>query len=111
MSTLADKLREARAFIDTPEKWTQGANARDAVGLPVPVSARGAVCFCSAGAVIRAVPSVDFSSAASQLVEAAGIVSFTVEHGLTVWNDDPERTHAEVLAAFDRAIEAAQATT
>lgn len=27
------------------------------------------------------------------------------------WNDAPERTHAEVLAAFDRAIELAEATS
>ena len=30
-------------------------------------------------------------------------------HEIVPWNDAPERTHAEVMAAFDRAIAAEQA--
>jgi hypothetical protein len=110
MSTLADKLREARALIDTPEKWTQGANARDAAGRKVPAYSSRARCFCMTGAVIRVM--AGGFDAAVPVLGALRKGANGLEGGSPhLWNDAPERTHAEVLAAFDRAIEAAQATT
>lgn len=93
-------LKAARALIDTPEKWTRGVYARDLAGGDVHPSDDRAVCFCSKGALMRiAGLGDDYTKAREKLSEHVGayIVQF---------NDDPERTHPEVLAAFDAAIAA-----
>lgn len=98
MSVVAE-LRAARALIDSPEKWTQGAFARRADSEHAcSIRDVGATRFCAAGAVVRAGGGGDATAA---LREATGHFG-----GLYAWNDAPERTHAEVLAVFDRAIAA-----
>jgi hypothetical protein len=46
----------------------------------------------------------DCGAAENLLAKAAGVERWDK---LTWWNDDPDRTEDEVLAAFDRAIELA----
>lgn len=106
MSTLADTLRDARALIDTPEKWTQRTIARDADGRTVPAVSSEAVCFCAEGALVRASNDSGWTTLARVMLRAVLPDDLPVH----VWNDARERTHADVLAAFDRAIEAAKAT-
>lgn len=104
--TTVEILRAAKALIDTPEKWTQGKYARDAEGHALDHSKdgfAGAVCYCAVGALWAAAGSFD-EAAVSRVRDAAGT------HILHPWNDDPERTHPEVMAAFDRAIAAAEAS-
>ncbi len=107
MESTADILRKAKALIDAPEKWTKGAFCRSAAGKAVSTFSRDAVCFCAVGAIARLeVTGVITDVRASRAEEALrdAIHATAVSH----WNDAPERTHAEVMAAFDKAIALAE---
>jgi hypothetical protein len=103
VNAVADKLREAKALV--AKGWTRGDWAKDAQGEPVFEREPEAVCWCASGALFAA--------------SEAGFASAGVLHDvfsqaneietISVWNDAPERTQSEVLAAFDKAIELAEA--
>lgn len=103
--TVAEILRAAREKIADPKNWTQGVNARDALGDPVPPSDFDATCWCSYGAV-----------AAVELDDALGTEACNFLHdavreisgrwGVAAFNDDAE--HSDVLAMFNRAVEIAE---
>lgn len=104
-----DMLRKARALIATPDKWTQGAFARNANGYRVDEkNALDVVSRCASGAIKAACRS---HHDAGGVLAAVSLKEVVMKHAATnrkimsVWNDEPERTHAEVLQAFDRAIE------
>lgn len=104
----SEVLRAARAKIDTPEKWMRGAYAR--VGEHAIRSAftipPNADSYCSIGACFSACNSAgDFRNAH----RAINQLSLVIGRPIDSWNDAPERTHAEVLAAFDAAIVRAEA--
>lgn len=96
-----DVLHRARELIAEPEHWTQGAPARDRRGDSCDVFNKHAVSWCVVGVICRA----GLTEARNDALEAFARVIFG---GIVPWNEDPERTHAEVLAAFDRAIAAAE---
>src|ERR1700757_269153 len=100
MKTTADALREARSLIEKPGTWIQNHFARDVNGEYVDSDDELAVSWCAAGACLRAAHAYGRS--------ILSLLSY-LEPGcdLTTWNDHLERTHEEVLAAFDRAIELA----
>lgn len=103
MNQLADNLRAAKALIDTPEKWTKGAFARGRHGFSVDVSSPIATCFCLRGAVHAVTGNGRRTrDVFSALERAVG------RRGLAQWNDRISRTHADVMAAFDQAIAAAE---
>jgi hypothetical protein len=102
---VVDTLIRARALIAPDGRWTQGAFARDADGRATIQYSNRACCWCVAGAISAVAQTSDDWSAARDalsLVIPGG--------GLITWADDPKRTHAEVLAGFDRAIERAKDT-
>ena len=101
MNTTAEKLIAARKLIE--QGWTQGTYARDANGEDVDATDDRAVCWCSYGAIVRAYDE-DFEAAeaARDVLRAAVGTKYAAS-----WNDAPERTQAEVLQAFDDAIEIA----
>jgi hypothetical protein len=89
-------LEAARSLIDTPEKWCRGVlrlYAND--GKACAWCMMGAVCHISQGAHFYE----RYPSTVRFLKDAIGCDS------VSIWNDAPERTHADILAAFDRAIE------
>jgi len=92
-------LRAARRKIRTPTQWTKGWYARDVDGHTVSSRCPEAVCWCGYGAVSFVVSSANLSGIGvySALYAAVG-------KSFISWQDAPERTHAEVLVAFDRAI-------
>lgn len=100
MSAL-EVLIAARARIATPDRWCQGAYWRGANGEVVESYGSDCVSCCSLGAL----HSVGDSDEARQYLREAN--AKVPCWNLAVWNDAPDRTHAEVLAAFDRAIELA----
>lgn len=93
-------LVDARGLVSSKAKWCQRALARDEFGSAVrDPNDPDAVAWDPAGALIKA-SGRDF--AAWSAAEATlGIRA--------AWNDDPVRTHEEIMAAFDRAIAIAQA--
>lgn len=86
-------LIKARELIEQPDRWAKGSM----VGK----------CMCSGSAVDEAGRRFwrARNNAMSILRRSIGVVSLT---DLIAWNDAPERTHPEVLAAFDSAITLAQ---
>lgn len=102
-STLAVLIR-ARALIADERHWCQRSYARG-WSIPVPPRSTFARRFCAIGAIKRA---------ASELLLPTknARVALKLRTGREVerWNDDPRRTHAEVIAAFDGVIAALETT-
>lgn len=98
-------LVRAKEVISDPVHWTKGANARDIYGTALPRVSSGTYSFCALGAI-----GVASDGAPDDVVQTAmNILGFARGDGrLTCsdYNDDPKRTHAEVMAWFDRAIKA-----
>lgn len=99
----AEILIAARAVIGEPKAWIKGMNARAADGIEVDSHDPNAVCFCALGAVNRVTERFGDGHCARDALREA-INDFSIDN----WNDDPETTHADVLAAFDKAIKKAQ---
>jgi hypothetical protein len=94
-------LERARKRIEAPERWTQGADARRDDRMAVGAADKGAVCWCAEGSLLsEAGPDMR-----APLNESIRIMFEAADCGSVIdFNDAPDRTHAEVLAAFDRAI-------
>lgn len=105
MNGALELLQLAVTVIEHPPLWTQGALARDANGMPIDPVSSAAMCRCSVGALVWAerqcVPLAwgAYAGAGDALDQAAGT---SIAH----YQDAPERTHAEVLAVWRRAIAA-----
>jgi hypothetical protein len=87
-------LIAARKLIERPENWVKEPHGY--------MDSRA--CVCAEEAIWRANSGAKHEGAVNALKDLVG------DRGpMTIinWNDAPERTHAEVLAAFDKAIEAA----
>lgn len=95
-----DTLVAARAVIAKPENWTINALARDKHNEPTHANADDAVCFCAAGAIRKAVGSIDMN-----VIEALEEVLLDRGQDPNVPTFNDRSTHAEVLALFDAAIE------
>jgi hypothetical protein len=116
VSEIADKLREARALIE--RGWTKGEFALDANGDEADGITAQPVCFCALGAISQAAigypnPDADDLPVINEPFDEvatffAGSLGFRFSHEVARWNDALGRTQAEVLAAFDKAIELAE---
>lgn len=98
-----DVLRGARELLSDPARWTKGVNARDAAGERVGILSVDAACWCMWGALDKVRGTSGWDDAVEALRAAVGGAP------VSCWNDAPARTHAEVLAAFDRAIASLEA--
>ena len=107
MKTVTEVLVEARDLISAPERWTQGFYARNSLGHITEWDSPSAVCWCAEGAVGKAAGAVTdpkqgtknrdiFARARDELKRAARCDS------VPKFNDT--HAHAEVLAAFGKAI-------
>jgi hypothetical protein len=95
----SEVLTAARGLIDTPDKWAQEGGLSEVGPLCTAMA-----CTSAAGSLSDSLP------AQSVIARAAGLSGdYAATVGLFDWNDAPERTHTEVLAAFDTAISYAQA--
>ena len=97
-----ETLKAAKALISDPAKWTRGQIARDAEGRFVRARDPEAVCWCSYGAIDRVCgkDAIAWAGATVELMNA-------MRGGIAMFNDNND--HAAVMAAFDRAIEQAEA--
>jgi hypothetical protein len=95
-------LIEARAVIAEPFRWCQGATARDDNGEEISPLYDEAAQFCIYGALYRAAGTVNQDNT---LILCTDLLKWVANvDSVSDWQDDPERTHAEVLVAFDWAI-------
>lgn len=88
-------LGDARARIANPENWCKGAFELWEAGRPV--------TFCTLGAIGRGAGAGEgaYFEALHVFSKVNDLQNFG---GVMLWNDNPKRTHGEVLAAFDKAI-------
>lgn len=102
MKQVVEDLKKARALVDTPEKWCKGTGARNAAENPVSVLSPEAVSRSLVGAYGAV---CGFGGNEREFNVICALLS-VLEDGspLYLWNDAPERTHAEVMSAFDAAI-------
>jgi hypothetical protein len=96
MATVAETLEMAASLIEPEGAWTTGAFARDARHHPVPEHEDDAKCFCVAGAIYRVTISAFGASRALTFFSDA----LALDGQVATWNDAPERTQAEVVAAL-----------
>lgn len=99
-----DLLIEARSRIAEPGSWTQFASARDADGSIVALDDPNAVRFCAWGSIYAGSNHARHTNPA----HFGAVRAFETANGIDEmrkWNDDRRRTHEQVLAAFDKAIE------
>ena len=90
--TIADTLREARRRIEEPEKWGKGHELLN-----------GKRCAWTA------LYSCRLDAMSPERGKAEAIFRSAIDGGsIWKWNDAPERTHMEVMQAFDKAIELAE---
>jgi hypothetical protein len=90
-----------RELLAGPGAWTQGELARDASGLGAPTYSERARRFCVQGASMRCRTSEESDG---YLCKAIGVEVWTQ---WSRWNDDPARTHLEVVEMIERAAVAA----
>lgn len=115
MTTL-EILRGVRELLADEKRWHHGSGAFAATddGKPCDTLSSRAACFCIAGAAFRVLgigttqPAHEAWAVVDAIHRAADINKTA---GIGKWNDAPERTHAEVIAAIDKAIELEQATS
>lgn len=108
-------LTNMRKLLAHPHSWAQGHSAYTAMGDKVAPWDEAARCWCITGAInylLHEQPNAGARGSALYwaLDHAADAnAPDCTEHcrlpqGLDVWNDHPERTHADVIALLDRAI-------
>lgn len=111
---VADVLRAAKALIGVPERWTKNKEARDAKGRETSPFSENAVCWCSAGALMRVTPNtslpVRYRRGAEAMLDSEAPKTRSFSRGPYIaFNDRRTTTHADIMALFDRAIAAAEA--
>lgn len=109
--TVADVLERAAHKLKQPGAWTQGAFSRNAYGIADrdvdETAANDPVCWCALGALAEA-SNVDpmetyaFSMSAPKVFGYLFLREF-VGGDVAKWNDDPNRTQAEVVATLREA--------
>lgn len=98
-------LKAVRARLDRPEAWCQGADARDRRGRGVSVYAARAVAWSVRGAAW--VETDPMSPSPTPVLSAA--LGFASIPAMIIWNDAPDRTHADIIARLDESIEKQEA--
>lgn len=102
--TVSEVLSRAADLIEPEGCWTRGAFARVAPGASsVPAHFAAAACWCLMGAVIHEAP----ATGGIQKRAYEYISSVLGKRHIDEWNDAPDRTQAEVVAALRKAAELA----
>ena len=96
--TMRNRLLKIRTRLKNPKHWTQGTHARDKRGHACFVDDPDAAQFCLMGAMLKSAP-------LDELTDICAALNFTSCRHLVSWNDYLKRTHAEVLARIDTALE------
>lgn len=94
--SVVDSLRKARELV--AKGWTKRAFARKRNGKICVLDSKDACSFCASGAMRRIMGGESYIEGWKMLERAID------PYSIIAWNDDPKRTQAEVVAAFDRAI-------
>ena len=103
----AEMLSEARALL--ARGWCQFDNALDEDSDPVDPTSASARSWSASGALLAVWEQWRSAGKPAELVSRgyaeATLALKAIAGDIAPWNDTPERTHEQVLAAFDHAIE------
>lgn len=102
MKTRVQAISEMQLLLDAPEKWAQGAAARDAEGREVNAFASDAVSWCI-GAAISKVYEMEARQLGVFLHQI--VLEEESDHygGIVLWNDDPRHTYEDVVLLLKKA--------
>jgi hypothetical protein len=92
-----EALVAARALIADERNWIKGDYDREV---------DGRTCYCADGALLAASWRPDLTYGVYDLARRTLALHARGGEGIIYFNDHPMTTHADVLAMFDRAIEA-----
>jgi hypothetical protein len=98
-----EALRAARELLTPEGAWTKQALAFSADGKSVNPSSDEAVCWCVSGALFH-------TNGEGPTNSLWDFVELAIGGNIASWNDDPNRTHSEVLSALDCAIALAESS-
>lgn len=101
-------LRDTRALLSEPVRWTRGAYAKphpddddDENFSPLD---KTATCWCLVGAMSR-VLKINYDEAGSvEIQRAAEVLGFDCVSGMVGWNDNPDTKYPDIVARLDTAI-------
>lgn len=96
----AEFLKQVRERIEKAEAWTQHAPARNAEGAWCTTDSPEAVCWCTIGAFWL----MSYRQKTESEYLYAAFIYLEEQMGNDVAKFNDNHTHAEVLAAIDRAI-------
>ena len=94
-------LSRGRDLISDERRWCKRSFAVSWLDIPVSIGSPYARRFCSLGAIKRAGLEIGLP-----VDDASRALEWQTVRPVIDWNDDKLRTHAEVVAAFDAAIDA-----
>lgn len=89
------------ALVYVSQGWTQEVEAKDILGHGVSYYNSHATCWCVEGALRKAA----FEKDIPWICPVNRVRNVIKQDQLFEWNDDPERTKADVLRALEQAIE------
>ena len=110
--TVKDVLQQARDLIQDPVSWIKGDNAVNSDNQWVPVQDPTACAWCMTGAIVKVTPTnkplrKEALKTVAQTISNSKPNYFTST--IVDFNDDPERTHSEVIETFQKAIDTLKA--
>jgi len=86
---------KAWELLSDPKKWTQGTYATTAKGMNAMANSKNAIKWCTVGALQKCY--------GEKWLEVEMKFHKKTKVNTVAWNDAPERTHSEVLAALKAA--------
>lgn len=94
-------LSPLRDLLSDPTHWTQRVEAKNSLGLQVLPNDPNATCWCLLGGIYKSLPHGRFH-AIELLALAIDPESTDFDDTIAEWNDDPHRTHTQVLSLIDK---------
>lgn len=98
----SQNLRLAKELINTEDKWFQG----DFSGTKLNEQGDEVVCYCALGAVELVTRNQHYNTKEAEYLRIAIFDDLMAQETFAPYNDS--HTHAEVMVAFDKAIQLAE---
>lgn len=93
------QLERARRLLARPKGWTQGSYARDGDGAAVDSQCSQATSFCASGAIYATQDDLAGS------IQTRTVIYRVIADDIEAWNDTDGRSQADIVNAFDQAID------
>lgn len=99
-------LKQVRALLANPDRWTKGEMARNAFGAPIDPQGSNATCWCLMGAIHHETKDDPFLAGSVYQILRTQLQGQTVSD----FNDNGTTTHTDVMTLLDKAIESSENT-